>query len=174
MLFVLFVLPEVFTLVLGPSFDLRCLLATAILDSFSLFYLPNNRILKEKLRRSVGAQYATGDQWRNNSRKNEGMQPKQKKKKGKNPAVDVTGDRSKVRCCKEQYCIGTWNIRSMNQGKLEVVKQEMARVNVDVLGISELKWTGMGEFNSDDHSIYYCGQESLRRNGVAIMVNKRV
>ena len=72
----------------------------------------------------------------------------------------------------EQYCIGTWNVRSMNQGKLEVVKQEMARVNVDVLGISELKWTGMGEFNSDDHYIYYCGQESLRRNGVAIMVNK--
>ena len=90
------------------------------------------------------------------------------------PGVDVTGDRSKVRCCKEQYCIGTWNVRSMNQGKSEVVKQEMARVNVDILGISELKWTGMGEFNSYDHYIYYCGQESLRRNGVAIMVNKRV
>src|SRR5574337_630408 len=90
------------------------------------------------------------------------------------PAVDVTGDRSKVRCCKEQYCIGTWNVRSMNQGKLEVVKQEMARVNVDILGISKLKWTAMGEFNSDDHYIYYCSQESLRRNGVAIMVNKRV
>ena len=88
--------------------------------------------------------------------------------------MDVTGDRSKVRCCKEQYCIGTWNVRPMNQGKLEVVKQEMARVNVDILGISELKWTGMGEFNSDDHYIYYCKQESLRRNGVAIMVNKRV
>ena len=90
---------------------------------------------------------------------NEGMEPKQKQ----NPAVDVTGDRSKVRCCKEQYYIGTWNVRSMNQGKLEVVKQEMARVNVDILGISELKWTGMGEFNSDDHYIYYCGQESLRK-----------
>ena len=90
------------------------------------------------------------------------------------PAVDVTGDRSKVRCCKEQYCIGTWNVRSMNHGKLEVVKQEMARVNVDILGVSELKWTGMGEFNSDDNYIYYCRQESLRRNGVAIMVNKRV
>ena len=88
------------------------------------------------------------------------------------PAVDVTGDRSKVRCCKEQYCIGTWNVRSMNQGKLEMVKQEMARVNVYILGISELKWTGMGEYNSDDHYNYYCGQESLRRNGVAIMVNK--
>ena len=86
--------------------------------------------------------------------------------------MDVTGDRSKVQCCKDQYCIGTWNVRSMNQGKLEVVKQEMTRVNVDILGISELKWTGMGEFNSDDHYIYYCGQESLRRNGVAIMVNK--
>ena len=88
--------------------------------------------------------------------------------------VDVTGDRSKVRCCKEQYCIGTWNVRFMNQGKLEVVKQEMARVNVDILGISKLKWTRMGEFNSDDHYIYYCGQESLRRNGLAIMVNKRI
>ena len=97
------------------------------------------------------------------------MEPKQKEY----PAVDVTGDRSKFRCCKEQYCIGTWNVRSMNQGKLEVVKQEMARVNIDVLGINELKWTGMGEFNSDDHCIYYCRQEFLRRNGVAIIVNKR-
>ena len=88
--------------------------------------------------------------------------------------MGVTGDRSKVRCCKEQYCIGTWNVRSMNQGKLEVVKQEMARGNIDILGISELKWTGVGEFNPDDHYIYYWGQESLRRNGVAIMVNKRV
>ena len=88
--------------------------------------------------------------------------------------MDVTSDRSKVQRYKEQYCIGTWNIGSMNQGKLEVVKQEMARVNVDILGIGELRWTRMGEFNSDDHYIYYCGQESLRRNGVAIMVNKRV
>ena len=86
----------------------------------------------------------------------------------------MTGDRSKVQCCNEQYCIGTWNVRSMNQGKLEVIKQEMARVNVNILGINELKWTGMGVFNSDDYYIYYCGQESLRRNGVAIMVNKRV
>ena len=125
--------------------------------------------MKEELSRSVSAQYATGDQWRNNSRKNEGMEPKQKQY----PTVDVTGDRSNIRCC-EQYCIGTWNVRSMNQGKLEVVKQEMARVNINILGISELKWTGMGEFNSDDHYIYYCRQESLRRNGVAIMVNKRV
>ena len=126
------------------------------------------RTLKEELPRSVGAQYAT--QWGNNSRKNEKTEPKQKQ----HPAVDVTGDRSKVRCCKEQYYRGTWNVRSMNQGKLEVVKQEMARVNIDILGISKLKWTGMGEFNSDDHYIYYCGQESVRRNGVAIIVNKRV
>ena len=88
------------------------------------------------------------------------------------PVVDVTSDRSKVRCCKEQDCLGTWNVRSMNQGKLEVVKQEMARVNVDILVISELKWTEMGEFNSDDDYIYYCRQESLRRNGVPIMLNK--
>ena len=106
----------------------------------------------------------TGDQWRNNSRKNEGMEPKQKQY----PAVDVTDDRSKVLFCKEQYCIGTRNVRSMNQAKLEVVKQEMARVSTDILGISKLKGTGMGEFNSDDLNIYYCGQESLRRNGVAI------
>ena len=86
----------------------------------------------------------------------------------------LSGSESKVRRCKEQYCIGTWNVRSVNKGKLEMVKQDTARVNTDILGISELKWTGMGEFNSDDHYIYYCGQESLRRNGVAIMVNKRV
>ena len=88
--------------------------------------------------------------------------------------MDVTGNGSKVQCCKEQYCIGNWNVRSMNQSKLEVVKQEMARVNVNILRISKLKRTGMGEFNSDDHYIYYCGQESLRRNGVALIVNKRV
>ena len=129
-----------------------------------------DRTLKDELPRSVGAQYATGEEWRNNSRKNEGMEPKQKK----HPVVDGTGDRNKVEWWKEQYCIGTWNVRSMNQGKLEVVKQEMARVNINILGISEPRWTGMGEFNSDDHYIYYCRQESLRRNGVAIMVNKRV
>ena len=98
------------------------------------------------------------------------MEPKQKQ----HSVVDETGDRSKVWCCKEQYCIGTWNVRSVNQGKLEVVKQEMTRVNIDILGISELRWTGMGGFNSDDHYIYYCRQQSLRRNGVAIIVNKRV
>ena len=108
-----------------------------------------DRTLKDEIHRSICAQYTTGDQWRNNSRKNEGMEPNKKQ----HPVVDVTGDRSKVRCCKEQYCMGTWNLRSMNQGKLEVVKQEMARVNVDILGISKLRWTGMGEFNSDDHYI---------------------
>ena len=87
------------------------------------------------------------------------------------PAVDVTGDGSKVQCCKEQYCTGTWNVRSMNQSKLEVVKQEKLRVKIDLLEISKLKWTGMGEFNSDDHYIYYYGQESLRRNGVALKVS---
>ena len=107
--------------------------------------------LKEELPRSVGAQNATGDQWRNNSRKNEEKELKQKQ----HPVVDVMGHESKVRCCKEQYCIGIWNVRSMNPSKLEVVKQEMTRVNIDILGISELKWTGMHEFNSDDHYIYY-------------------
>ena len=90
------------------------------------------------------------------------------------PVVDMMGDGSKVRCCKEQYYIGTWNLRSMNKGKLKVVKQEMARVNIDILGTSELQQTGMGEFNSDDHYIYYCGQESLRRIAVALIVNKRI
>ena len=100
--------------------------------------------LKDELPRSVGAQHATGDQWRNNSRKNEEMEPKRKQ----HPVVDVTGGESKVWCCKE-YCVGTWNVKSMNKRKLEVVKQEMARVNINILGISELRWTGMGEFNSE-------------------------
>ena len=135
---------------------------------YSCLENPMNSMKRQKigheneLPRSVGAQYATGDQWRNNSRKNEGMQPKQKQ----HPVVDGTLDGSRVWCCKEQYCIGTWNVRSMNQGKLEVFKQEMTRV-INILGISELGWPGMGEFNSDDHYIYYCGQESLRRHGVA-------
>ena len=103
----------------------------------------------------------------------EGMKRTEPKQKGC-PVVDVTGDRSKIRCCKEQYCIGNWNVRSMNQGKLEVVKQEMAKVNTGILGIRKLKWTGMGEFNSDDHYIYYCGQESLRRNEVALIVNRKI
>ena len=97
------------------------------------------RTLKDELPRSIGAQYAIGDQWRNNSR----MKPKQKQ----HPVVDVTDDESKVLCCKEQLCIGTWNVRSMNQGKLEAVRQEMARVNIDILGISELKWTRISSFS---------------------------
>ena len=119
--------------------------------------MQKDRTLKDEIPRAVGGQNATGNQWRNNSRKNEDMEPKPKQYR----AVDVTGDRSKIRCCKEQYCIGTWNVRSMNRGKLEVVKQEMTRVNIYILGISELKWARMGEFNSDEHCIDYCGQESL-------------
>ena len=106
-----------------------------------------DRTLTDELHRLIGAQYATGDEERNNSRKNEKTEPKQKP----HPVVDVTGGESKVWGCKEQYYLGTWNVRSMSQGKLEVIKEEMARVNVDILGINELKWTGMGEFNSDDH-----------------------
>ena len=96
-----------------------------------------DKILKDELPRSVDAQYAPGGEWRNNSRKNEEMEPKRKQL----PVVDVTGDGSEVQCCKEQYCIGTWNVRSMNQSKLEEVKQEMARVDFNILGISELKGT---------------------------------
>ena len=126
-----------------------------------------DRTVKDELPRTVGAQYATGDQWRNNSRKNEETEPKQKQ----HPVVDGTDDRSQVRCCKEQHCIGTWKVRSMNQGKLHMVKQ-MARVNTDILKISKLQWMGMGRFNSDDCYIYYYGHESLRRNGVTIIVKK--
>ena len=126
--------------------------------------------MKVELPRSVGTQYDTGDKWRNNSRKNEETDPKQ----NHHEIMDVTGDGSKARCCKQQYCTGAWNIPSMNQGKLEVVKQDMARVNVDILGISYLIWNGIGELNTDEHYIYYCGQESLRRNGVALIFNKRV
>ena len=127
----------------------------------------NDRILKEEFPRSVGAQYATGDQWRNNSRKNEGMEPKQKEY----PAVDVTGDRSKVRCCKEQYLhrnleCQVHESRQIGSGQTGDGKSERRH--------SRNQQTGMGEFNSDDHYIYYCGQYFLRRNGVAIMVNKRV
>ena len=106
----------------------------------------------------------------NSSRKNEAARPERKQ----HAVVDVSGGESKVWCCKEQYCIETWIVRSMNQDRLNTVKQEMARVNTDILGITELKCTGMGEFNSDDHYIYYCGQESCRRNGVALTMNKRV
>ena len=106
---------------------------------------------KDGLPRLAGAHYATGKQQRNRSRRNEEAEPKWKQC----PAVGVSSGESKFQCCKEQYCIETWHVRSVNQGKLEVVKQEMARVNIDVLGISELKWMGMGKFNSDDHYIYY-------------------
>ena len=109
--------------------------------------MQKDRTVKDELPRSVGTQYATGDQWRNNFRKNERMEPKQRQHR----VVDGTDDRSKIRCCREQYCIGTWIVRSMNQGKLEVVEQEMTGVNIDILGISKIKWTGMGEFNLDDH-----------------------
>ena len=138
-------------------------------NSMNSMKRPNDWTLKDEIPRQVGAKYATGDQWRNNSRKNEEIESKQTQQL----AVDVTGDGSKVWCCKEQYCIGTWNVSSMNQGNLEVVKQEMARMNSNILGISEPKLTGMGEFNSDDHNIYYCRQESFRRNGVAITVKKK-
>ena len=123
--------------------------------------------MKDELPKLVGAQYATGEEKR--SRRNEEAEPKWKQC----PLVDVSGGESKVLCCKEQHCIRALDARSVNQGKLEVFKQEMARVNIDILGISELKWAGMGEFNLDDRYIYNCGQESLRRNGVTIIVNKR-
>ena len=116
----------------------------------------------------VSAQYATEDPWRNNSRKNEEMEPKQKQ----HQVVDVICDGNKVQCCKEQYCIATWDVRSTNQGKLEVIKQEMARMNINILGPSELKWTGTGELNSDDHYIYYCGKESRRRNVLFLMAEQ--
>ena len=107
--------------------------------------------------RSVSVQYATGEERRNSSRKNEEVAPKQKRC----PVVDVSGGESKLRCCKKQYCIGTWNVRSIYQGKLDVIKQEIARLNISVLGISELKWMGMSKFNLDDHYIYYCGKNPL-------------
>ena len=125
--------------------------------------------LKYELPRSLGAQYATGEEWRNNTRKNEEREPKWKQC----PVVDVTGDGNRVRCYEVQYCIGTWSVRFMNQRKLEVVTQETTRVNIDILAISELKWTRMGKFNSDDHYIYYCGQDFLRRNGVVLIINKK-
>ncbi|KAF7251087.1 Craniofacial development protein 2 [Varanus komodoensis] len=123
--------------------------------------------------RSEGVQYATGEEQRastSSTRKNEVTGSKLKG----HSVADVSSGERRVRCCKDLYSIGSWNVRSMNQGKLDVFKQEMTRLNIDILGISELKWTGMGEFNSDDHQVYYCGQESLRRNGVAFIVNKRV
>ena len=125
--------------------------------------------LKDELPRLVGVPYAKGEEQRNNFRKNEKLEPKQKQC----PVVDVSDGELKAWCFKE-YCIRTWNVMSMNQGKLEAVKQEMARVNTNILKITELKWMGMGEFNSDEHYIYCCRQESLRRNGVALIVNRRI
>ena len=118
-------------------------------------------------------QYATGEERRaitNSSRKNKVAGPKRKHCS----VVGVSGGESKIQCYKELYCIGTWNVRSMNQSKLNTVKQEMARVNINILGISELKWMGMGGFSSDSHYIYYCGQESHGRNGRALINNKRL
>ena len=122
----------------------------------------NDMTLNDEVPRSVETQYATGEEWRNTPEKNEEAEPKQKQ----HPGVDVTGDGSKVQCCEVQYCIGTCNVRSMNQGKLEVVKQEMARVNISILGIGELIWTGMGRFNSGRLCTY-------ARNGLILIVNKR-
>ena len=122
---------------------------------------------KDELPTNVGAQYATREEWRNNSRRNDEAEPKRKQ----SPGVDVSGGESQVRCCKEQYCIGTWNVRSMNQGKLDGVKQELARVNTGILGISELKWMDTGKFNLDNQYIYLLWEESLRRNGVALIVD---
>ena len=132
---------------LGKTLLAFALLHSVLQGQMNSMKRQEDRTRKDELPRSVGAQNDMGDHWRNNFRKNEGMVPKRKQ----HPVVDMTGDWSKVRCCKEQYCIGTWNVRSINQGKLEVVKQEMAEVNIDILGISELKWTAMGEFNSDHH-----------------------
>ena len=126
-------------------------------------------ILKDEHPRSAASSNVNGEEWRNRSRKTEEDEPKRKQ----HPVVDVTGEGIKVWCCEEQYCIGNCNVRSKNQGKLKVVKQEMGRVSIDILQISELKWTGMGEFNSDDHYIYYCGQESLKINRVALIVKKK-
>ena len=123
---------------------------------------------KMNLPRSVGVQYATGEEHRNSCRKNEEAEPEQVRC----PVVDVSGGESNVWCSKEQYCIGTWNVRSISQSKLDMVKQEMVRVSINILDISEIKWMGMGEFNLDDHYVYYWGKESVRRNGVILIVNK--
>ena len=125
-----------------------------------------DRTLKDELPRSIGAQYSTGEEWRIAS---ERMKRLSQSKNDAQCGCDCDGN--KVWSYKEQYCIRTWNVRSMNQGKLKVVKQEMARVNIDILVISELKWIRMGRFDSDDHYVYDCGQESLRRNGTALIVN---
>ena len=128
--------------------------------------------LKDESPRMEGVQYVTEYEQgaiTNSSRKNEVSGSKWKELS----AVDVSGGKSKLQCYKKQYCIRTKNAGSMNRGKFDTVTQEMTRVNTDILGISKLKWKGMGEFNSDDHYIYYCGQEQLRRNGVVHVVIKR-
>ena len=128
--------------------------------------------LEDEPLRSEGVIYATGEEWRaitNSSRKNEVAGPKQKQPS----LLDVSDGESKIQCCKEQYCIGTWSVKSMNQGKLYVVKQKMARVNINILGIIELNWTRMGGFNSYEYYIYYCGQESLGRNGVILISQQK-
>jgi len=128
--------------------------------------------MKDESPRLEGVQCTTGEERRptKSPGKSEAAGPKRKWCS----VVDVSGDENKIGCCKEQYCIGTWNIRSVNQGKLDTVKQEMVRININILGISELKWRGMGKFNSNDHYIYYCGQESHISNGVVLIINKRV
>ena len=124
--------------------------------------------LKDEPPSSVDVQYATSEEWRNSFRRNKEVEPKQKW----HPVVDRFGGESKLQCCKGQYCVETWNVKAVNQDKLEAVKQEMARESIDILGIHKLKWTEIGEFNSDYHFISYCVQESLRRNGIALIVNK--
>uniref|UniRef100_A0A670IUS3 Endonuclease/exonuclease/phosphatase domain-containing protein n=1 Tax=Podarcis muralis TaxID=64176 RepID=A0A670IUS3_PODMU len=129
--------------------------------------------LEDEPLRSEGVQHAAGEERRTSTSRSRADEAAGPKPKGRSVA-DMHGSERKVQCCKEKYCIGTWNVRTMNLGKLDVVKNEMARINIDILGISELKWTGMGEFSSDDCHIYYCGQETRKRNGVALIVNKRV
>ena len=152
----------------GLKFDWKELKTTNMENSIKNTKRQKDRMLQDELPRMLGAQYATRKQWRNNPKKNEEMEP------SKNNTQLWMKLLMEVWCYKEQYCIGTWNVRSMNQGKLEVIKQKTARVNIDNLGISELKRIGMDKFNSDDLYIYYCGQKSLRRNEVTIIVNKRV
>ena len=148
------------------------LISIAYLMSFVGLSTINRLTVSISSPRSEGVCYATGEEWRrttNISRKSEAARPKPKW-----CSVDVSGDESKIWWWEKQYCIGTWNVRFMIQGKLWVVKQEMVRVNIDILAISELKLTGMGKFNSDDYCIYYCGPESHRWNGIALIINKRV
>ena len=124
--------------------------------------------LKDEPFRLVGVQYATGEERRNSTTRNQEAEPKWKQQ----PVVSST--ESKDQCCKERYGMGNWNVRSTNQGKVELVQQELGRVNINILGINALTWARMSKFNSDDHYSYYCGQESLRKIGVALICNKTV